>query len=428
MEENVYISKIVSGGQTGADRAALDYAIAIGIPHGGWCPKGRKAEDGPIGPPYALVETPRADYLQRTEWNVRDTDGTVIFTLTANEELNSTTPQAFAHALFSFFIFIWKATPVKLFAIGRRQPVFFRCLGSVIYDMLRKIVSKIYRRLPVIRELCELHNSVISLRRLVNDLKVSQMIRLLDFDLNDHPRYGDLRRLLRYQSQVCSQNGEDGIIHEIFRRIGTTTRVFAEVGVGDGCENNTAFLLSQGWTGFWIDGDSRFLGVLKNREDLQNDCIKYLVAFVSKENIAALFEQLGVPKEFDLMSLDIDQNTYYGWEALRSFRPRVVVVEYNAAIPPDIDWKVLYSSNRTWNETQNFGASLKAFEILGRQFGYSLVGCEFVGANAFFVRDDCLAGKFAEPFTSENHYEPPRYSMCHRRCHPSTVLDRTSRC
>jgi hypothetical protein len=77
------IEKIVSGGQTGADRAALDYAVASGIPHDGWCPKARKSEDGPIGPRYALAETPRADYLQRTEWTVRDTDGTVVFTVAA---------------------------------------------------------------------------------------------------------------------------------------------------------------------------------------------------------------------------------------------------------------------------------------------------------------------------------------------------------
>jgi hypothetical protein len=172
--------------------------------------------------------------------------------------------------------------------------------------------------------------------------------------------------LLRYQSQVCSQNGEDGIIHEIFRRIGSTTRIFAEVGVGNGRENNTAFLLSQGWTGFWIDGSGDFLRAVENREDLRNGCLKHLVSIACKENIAALFEQLGVPKDFDLLSLDIDQNTYYAWDGLRSFRPRVVVVEYNAAIPPDIDWKVSYNSNRIWNGTQNFGASLKAFEVLGR--------------------------------------------------------------
>jgi hypothetical protein len=71
--------KIISGGQTGADRAALDFAIEQKIPHGGWCPKGRKAEDGPIASRYRLRETPSVRYSQRTEWNVRDGDGTAVF-------------------------------------------------------------------------------------------------------------------------------------------------------------------------------------------------------------------------------------------------------------------------------------------------------------------------------------------------------------
>jgi hypothetical protein len=75
------IEKIVSGGQTGADRAALDFAIQHGIPHGGWCPHGRKAEDGPIGGGYLLKETPSSNYLQRTEWNVRDSDDTAVFSI-----------------------------------------------------------------------------------------------------------------------------------------------------------------------------------------------------------------------------------------------------------------------------------------------------------------------------------------------------------
>jgi hypothetical protein len=77
------LEKIVSGGQTGADRAGLDVAIRWGFPYGGWCPKGRKAEDGPISAQYQLKETPSASYLQRTEWNARDTDATVIFTIGA---------------------------------------------------------------------------------------------------------------------------------------------------------------------------------------------------------------------------------------------------------------------------------------------------------------------------------------------------------
>ena len=72
------IERILSGGQTGADRAALDWAIRRGIAHGGWCPRGRRAEDGPIAPRYVLIETPSRDYEQRTRWNVRDSDGTLI--------------------------------------------------------------------------------------------------------------------------------------------------------------------------------------------------------------------------------------------------------------------------------------------------------------------------------------------------------------
>ncbi|NTW57437.1 MAG: molybdenum cofactor carrier [Chlorobiaceae bacterium] len=72
------LRKIVSGGQTGADRAALDAALASGLPHGGWCPRGRRAEDGPIPDRYRLTETPRKEYRQRTAWNVRDSDGTLL--------------------------------------------------------------------------------------------------------------------------------------------------------------------------------------------------------------------------------------------------------------------------------------------------------------------------------------------------------------
>ena len=70
--------KIISGGQTGADRAALNWALAHGVPHGGWCPKGWLAEDGAIDKKYDLRETPEAEYSQRTGWNVRDGDATVV--------------------------------------------------------------------------------------------------------------------------------------------------------------------------------------------------------------------------------------------------------------------------------------------------------------------------------------------------------------
>lgn len=75
------IKKLISGGQTGADIAELDVALGHGFPHGGWCPAGRKSLDGPLPARYQLTETPSDNYIQRTEWNVRDNDGTVVFTM-----------------------------------------------------------------------------------------------------------------------------------------------------------------------------------------------------------------------------------------------------------------------------------------------------------------------------------------------------------
>ncbi len=90
---------IVSGGQSGADQAALDWAIEHRVAHGGWCPKGRKTEDGPLPAIYQLAETPSAAYLERTEWNVRDSDATIIFTLTEKLDGGSRRTADFAEKL-----------------------------------------------------------------------------------------------------------------------------------------------------------------------------------------------------------------------------------------------------------------------------------------------------------------------------------------
>jgi hypothetical protein len=141
------------------------------------------------------------------------------------------------------------------------------------------------------------------------------------------------------------------------------------------------------------------------------------------ENGTSVFERAGVPREFDLLSLDIDRNTSFLWQGLSAFRPRVVVIEYNSNVPPSDSWTVEYDASLGGNRTLYFGASLKALEGIGRMLGYTLVGCETSGVNAFFVRDDLVGTHFSEPFTSEFHYEPPRYYLARTWGHHRAFTD-----
>ncbi len=114
-------------------------------------------------------------------------------------------------------------------------------------------------------------------------------------------------------------------------------------------------------------------------------------------------------RRFDLLSIDVDLNTYWLCKAITNYEPRVVVVEYNALFPPPVEWVVRYDPMSAWDGTCYFGASLKSLENLGTLKGYRLVGCDVTGVNAFFVRQDLVEDKFLRPFTAENHYEPMRY-------------------
>jgi hypothetical protein len=239
------------------------------------------------------------------------------------------------------------------------------------------------------------------------------------------PRQADPKRLHRFEQQVFSQNGEDGALAEIFRRVGTTDRRFVEVGVGDGLENLTTFWLAQGWQGWWLEGDQKSVARIRGHfwQPLAKGGLVLRQAFINAENIAGLFEELKVPREFDLLSVDIDRNTWFVWRALKDYRPRVVVLEYNASWPADVDWTVEYRPERVHNCTAYMGASLKAYERLGTELGYALVGCDLGGINAYFVRRDLCGDKFCAPFTAENHYEPPRYFLLRRDGHPRCFTD-----
>lgn len=215
-------------------------------------------------------------------------------------------------------------------------------------------------------------------------------------NLFENPKYSNNKKLNKYEFQVYSQNGEDGIIEEIFKRIGTTNKFFVEFGVENGLECNTLFLLLKDWKGCWFDcGKNNIKEIIKKFGFLINKKMLLVKqALITAENIEELFDSLEVPREFDLLSIDIDGNDYWIWNSIKKFMPRVVVIEYNAMFIPPLEFIVKYDANKIYSLKSHFGASLKSMEILGSEKGYKLVGCDFTGTNAFFIREDLVQNKF----------------------------------
>lgn len=239
-------------------------------------------------------------------------------------------------------------------------------------------------------------------------------------NLFGNPSYKEKEKLNLFEYQVFSQNGEDGIIREIFKRIGVTNKYFIEFGVESGMENNTHFLLNDQWSGLWIEGDKNNFESIKENFNflISNGKLQIQNETVTRDNIEKIFSSAGVPKEFDMLSIDIDGNDYWIWSSIENYSPRVVVIEYNSHLGPDLKWVMKYNHDSDNKTTSYYGASLKSFELLGVQKGYVLVGCNFTGCNAFFVRKDLAGNKFKGPFTSENFFEPPRFFLYRTNGHP----------
>lgn len=220
---------------------------------------------------------------------------------------------------------------------------------------------------------------------------------------------GNPRRLEWFGRKVHSQSDEDGIIAEIFHRIGTTNRMFVEFGA-EGMENNTHYLLESGWRGLWIEGRPEYASNLKLwfHDDVRDGRAKVVEAYVTRHNINDLIAGAGITGEIDFLSIDIDSIDYYVFEAIEIIQPRVVCLEHNHdkhARPP-IDWVMPYDEAYRWDPSghnADYGASIVALTRLARRKGYELVGCGLYSANGFYVRRDCIGTRFSTPF------EPARF-------------------
>jgi hypothetical protein len=201
-------------------------------------------------------------------------------------------------------------------------------------------------------------------------------------------------RLVDFGCNKFSQFGEDGVIHQIFALIGTTSRVCIEFGAWDGFHlSNTANLWTQGWKGILIEGHRRrFQSLMNNVGAYDCICINAYVAADGNNRLEALLQRERIANAIDLLSIDIDGDDYYILESLEALRPRVIICEYNPTIPAHIDLYAPYGSN--------FGASVAALTRVAEGKGYKLIA--LTKTNCFFLRmdeDPKLAG-FARDLAS----------------------------
>lgn len=215
--------------------------------------------------------------------------------------------------------------------------------------------------------------------------------------------------------KVYSKHGTDGILANIFSKITPVSYTFVEMGVETGRECNTANLsLNLGWRGLLIDANEEWIKTAKAfyKERLGNraENVKAIASFVTSENINQTLKDNGLKGEIDLLSIDIDGNDYWVWQATTVINPLVVVLEYNPALrfrPLTIRYSPKHRYNPHCGHPLYFGASLTALAILARKKGYILVACDSYGQDAFFVRADVAKDKFIELPPEEAFYPNP---------------------
>lgn len=208
---------------------------------------------------------------------------------------------------------------------------------------------------------------------------------------------------------VFSQFGEDGIIQYLVQQVRPRDTTFVEIGTGDYRESNTRFLLqNNNWRGLVIDGGEEHVAFVMGSHLSWRHDVEPVSAFVTTENINELIRGNGFTGNLGLLSIDVDGNDYWLWDAITVVEPEIVVIEYNALWGPDatitIPYRADFVNSKAHHSQLYFGASLGALVHLATRRGYRFVGCASNGANAFFVRDD-VAGALPSRTSREGYRE-----------------------
>ncbi|MCS6969215.1 MAG: hypothetical protein RMJ44_11100 [Cytophagales bacterium] len=250
--------------------------------------------------------------------------------------------------------------------------------------LLKKIVFKFHAQ--IFKRLEELEKIEIGNRFLLGCIAATELQRRIKND--------EVKNLQEAEFQVFSQFGDDGIIQFLVEKLSPLPKVFIEFGVENYREANTRFLLMHNnWRGLVIDANPNMVEQIRRSDLYWRHDLTAISAFVTCENINDIFIKNGFTGQIGLLSIDIDGNDYWVWQAIEVVSPVIVVVEYNSVFGAERAISIPYTPNfqryKAHFSGLYWGASLPAFCYLAQQKGYDFIGCNSAGNNAYFVRKDC---------------------------------------
>jgi hypothetical protein len=217
---------------------------------------------------------------------------------------------------------------------------------------------------------------------------------------------------IQWEFQVSSQWGEDGIIQFLVGKVPILNKIFIEFGVENYTEANTRFLLQNNyWSGLVIDGNEKSIEQIKKSDLYWRNNLKAHSAFIDKDNIDKIIGSNGISGDIGLLSVDIDGNDYWVWQAINSVQARIVVCEYNSLFGSSarvsIPYESTFNRNAPGRPVTYYGASIAALTFLAQKKGYELVAGNSAGNNIFFVKKEYLNG--LKPITMEEVYVRPAF-------------------
>lgn len=267
---------------------------------------------------------------------------------------------------------------------------------------MKKIVKRLRKKF---RELLD-SNSLVEMERqkLLMGKILSNQIKNKEFQA---------RSLKDVEFSIFSQFGDDGIIQWLTQNLEIPNKTFIEFGVEDFSESNSRFLMmNDNWSGFVMDGSELNIKNLKSSYYYWKYELASKAVFINKDNINDLIQEQEFNREVGLLHIDIDGNDYYIWDEINVIEPIIVIVEFNGIFGKDRSLSVIYDKDFIRNNSHYsfllFGSSIKSLYQLAEEKGYSFIGCNSGGNNAYFVRNDKL-NDVVKSATLEQGYVESKY-------------------